>query len=58
MLLERPYCRQQLKMASYVLRQEVVKQLESIPFSSDTSRRTSDVASNVKEQLIEKTKVS
>jgi hypothetical protein len=39
------------------LGEKVAKQLESIPLSNDTvSRRISDMASNVKEQLIEKVK--
>jgi hypothetical protein len=37
------------------LGEKVAKQLESIPLSNDTvTRRISDMASNVKEQLIEK----
>jgi hypothetical protein len=44
-------------MASSVLREKVAKQLDSILLSNDTvSRRISDMASNVKEQLIEKVK--
>jgi hypothetical protein len=47
------------EMASSVLGEKVAKQLESIPLSSDNvSRRISDMASNVKEQLIEKVKAS
>jgi hypothetical protein len=43
------------EMASSVLGEKVAKQLESIPLSNDTvSRRISDMASNVKEQSIEK----
>jgi hypothetical protein len=46
-------------MASSVLGEKVAKQLESIPLSNDTvSRRISDIASNVKEQLIEKVNAS
>jgi serine/threonine protein phosphatase PrpC len=46
-------------MASSVLGQKVAKQLESIPLSNDTvSLRTSDMASKIKEQLIEKVKAS
>jgi hypothetical protein len=46
-------------MASSVLGEEVAKQPELIPLSNDTvSRRISDMASNVKEQLIEKVKAS
>jgi hypothetical protein len=46
-------------MASSVLGGKVAKHLESIPLSNDTvSRRISDMASNVKEQLIEKVKAS
>jgi hypothetical protein len=42
-------------MASSVLGEKVAKQLESIPLSNNTTpRRISDMASNVKEQLIEK----
>jgi hypothetical protein len=44
-------------MAGSVLGEKVAKQLESIPLSNDTaSRRISDMASNVKEWLIEKVK--
>jgi hypothetical protein len=46
-------------VASSVLGEKVAKQLESIPLSNDTvSRRNSDLASNVKEQLIEKVKAN
>jgi hypothetical protein len=46
-------------MTSSVLGEKVAKQLELIPLSDDTvSRRISDIASNVKEQLIEKVKDS
>jgi hypothetical protein len=46
-------------MASSVLGQEAAKRLECFPLSNDTlSRRISDMASNVKEQLIEKVKSS
>jgi hypothetical protein len=46
-------------MASSVLGEKVAQQLESIPLSNDTvSRRISDMASNVKEQLIEKLKAN
>jgi hypothetical protein len=46
-------------MASSVLGEKVAKQLESIPSSNDTvSRRISDMASNVKEQLIVNVKAS
>jgi hypothetical protein len=42
-------------MASSVMGEKVAQQLESIPLSNDTvSRRISDMASNIKEQLIEK----
>jgi hypothetical protein len=46
-------------MASSVLGEKVAKQLESIPLFNDTlSRRISDMASNVKEQFIDKVKGS
>jgi hypothetical protein len=46
-------------MATSVLGEKVAKQLESIPLSNDTlSRRISDMASNVKEQLTENVKAS
>jgi hypothetical protein len=46
-------------MASSVLGEKESKQPESIPLSKGTiSRRISDMASNVKEQLIEKVKAS
>jgi hypothetical protein len=45
--------------ASSVLGEKVAKQLKSIPLSNYTvSRRISNMASNVKEQLIEKVKAS
>jgi hypothetical protein len=46
-------------MASSVLGHKVAKQLEQFPLSNDTvSRRISDMASNVKEQLAENTEGS
>jgi hypothetical protein len=46
-------------MASSVSGEKVAKQLESIPLSKDiVSRRTADMASNVKEQFIEKVDAS
>jgi hypothetical protein len=45
-------------MASAVLGERVAEQLESIPLSNDTAPRISDIASNVKEQIIEKVKTS
>jgi hypothetical protein len=46
-------------VAISVLGEKVAKQLESISLSNDTvSQRISDMASNVKEQLIEKVKAS
>jgi hypothetical protein len=42
-----------------VFEEKAAKQLESIPLSNNTlSRRISDMASNIKEQLIEKVKAS
>jgi hypothetical protein len=42
-------------MASLVLGEKVAEQLESIPLCYDTlSRRISDMASNIKEELIER----
>jgi hypothetical protein len=46
-------------IASSVLGEKAAKQPELVPLSNDTiSRQISDMASNVKEQLIEKVKVS
>jgi hypothetical protein len=46
-------------MARSVFGEKAAKQLEWIPLSNDTiSRRISDMASNVKEQSIEKVKAS
>jgi hypothetical protein len=47
------------EIANSLLGEKVAKQLESIPLSNDTlSPRISDMASNVKEQLIEEFKAS
>jgi hypothetical protein len=48
-----------LPAANSILGEKVAKQLESIPLSNNTvSRRISDMASNVKQQLIENVKAS